>query len=278
MLRKKPRAEHVVRGDGLLSTLETESRPEALRQGSNLRIRTSLLAAGLLIVTTGARADLISNGNFASVSPSLATNGICTTNPAVYPAVDPGFYPACTAFGWSGSYQIGNGKTIGYAGVSFGIPQPDPGSSGDALILQAEHNVYPTATQSIDIATAGEYTLSFYVANRSSPAADAGPQTISVLLDGLLLTGGTFDHLPGSWTLETLNFDMDAGSHSLTLEGLDETSGATASNVAAFVDDVSLVPAVTATPEPSSLFTCGLALLVARSWMSVHRKRRAKSA
>jgi hypothetical protein len=36
--------------------------------------------------------------------------------------------------------------------------------------------------------------------------------------------------------------------HSLTLEGLDETSGAISANVSAFVADVSLVPASTAPP------------------------------
>ena len=197
-----------------------------------------------------AEADLIANGNFASVSPALSKNKICTTDRAIYPAVDPGDYPACTATGWTGTYQIGNGATVGYSGVSFGIPQPDPGGGGNALILQAERNVAPTATQSITVPTTGLYTLTFYVANRSTPAVDAGPQTVSVLFDNAPI--GTYSKLSAAWTIETLSFSVSAGSHSLSFEGHDETSGATSSNVAAFVDGVSLVPASAAQPPAIS--------------------------
>jgi len=187
-----------------------------------------------------AEADLITNGNFASVSPALSKNKICTTDRSIYPAVDPGYYPSCTATGWTGTYQIGNGATVGYSGVSFGIPQPDPGEGGNALILQAERNVAPTATQSINIPTTGMYTLTFYVANRSTPAVDAGPQTVYVSLDSAPI--GTYSKLSAAWTIETLSLSISAGSHTLTFAGQDETSGATSSNVAAFVDGLSLVP------------------------------------
>jgi hypothetical protein len=81
---------------------------------------------GLLLMACApyAEASIIANGNFAAVSPAVPANGICTTNPAVYPAVDPGAYPACTASGWTGNYQIANGSSIGVFGVSFGVPQP----------------------------------------------------------------------------------------------------------------------------------------------------------
>jgi uncharacterized protein (TIGR03437 family) len=199
-------------------------------------------------LATRADAGLIANGNFAGVSPALEKNGICTTDRAIYPSVDPGYYPACSASGWTGTYQIGNGATVGYSGVSFGIPQPDPGGGGNALILQAEHNVAPTATQSIVIPATGSYTLTFYIANRSTPAVDDGPQTVSVLLDNTVIAGGTYAKLPAAWTLETLTFTASAGSHSLTFEGLDETSGKTSANVAAFVDDISLLPASSGQP------------------------------
>jgi uncharacterized protein (TIGR03437 family) len=211
-----------------------------------------LASVFLLGLAPQARADLITNGNFASVSPALSKNGICTTDRAVYPAVDPGYYPACTANGWTGEYQIGNGATIGYAGVSFGIPQPDPGG-GNALILQAEHNLAPSAAQTISIPITGLYTLSFYVANRSSPTGDDGPQTVSVLLDNTVIPGGIYAKLPASWTLETLIFSTTVGTHSLTFEGMDETSGATGANVAAFVDDVSLIPDLPPAITPSGI-------------------------
>jgi len=226
-----------------------------------------------LALAPQARANLITNGSFESIIPTLSTNGICTTDTAVYPSVDPGFYPACSASGWTGIYQIGNGATIGVYGVSFGIPQPDPDGASNALILQAELDVAPTATQSVNIPTTGLYTLTFYVANRSEPTVDDGPQTVSVLLDGTAIAGGTYDDLPAAWTLETLDFTASAGSHSLTLEGLEETSGATSANVSAFVDDVSLVPKTTNTPEPSSFSLLALALIALATGVLLARKR-----
>ncbi len=159
-----------------------------------------------LALAPQARANLITSGSFDSISPTLSTNGICTTDNAVYPSVDPGFYPACSASGWTGIYQIGNGATIGVYGVSFGIPQPDPDGASNALILQAELDVAPTATQSINIPTTGLYTLTFYVANRSEPTVDDGPQTVSVLLDGTAIAGGTYDDLPAAWNPRNSRF------------------------------------------------------------------------
>jgi hypothetical protein len=243
-------------------------------QGSHSRKKV-LCWIGLLPLLTlapQARANLITNGSFESVTPALSTNGICTTDPAVYPAADPGDYPACFASGWTGDYQIGNGATIGFDGVSFGIPQPDP-SGSNALILQAELDLAPTATQSVDIPTAGLYTLTFYVANRSTPAADDEHQTVSVLLDGAAITGGTYGDLPAAWTLETLTFSASAGSHSLTLEGMDETSGVLSANVTAFVDDVSLAPEAASTPEPSTYSLIGLALIALATAVRLTRHR-----
>jgi uncharacterized protein (TIGR03437 family) len=190
--------------------------------------------AVLLALAPQARADLITNGSFESVSPALSTNGICTTEPAVYP------YGACSATGWTGNYQIGNGRTIGIGGESFSIPQPDP--NGDqALILQSAHNLAPAATQSISIPTTGLYTLTFYIANRST-SGYGGPQTITVLLDGVGIAGGTYSGLASAWTLKALTFSTTAGNHSLTFEGLTTSSTAQSAFVTAFVDDVSLVP------------------------------------
>ena len=248
-----------------------------MKNSKPLRVISWIGMLGVLAFEPAAEANLVTNGNFGSLSTPLAANRICTTNPAVYPAVDPGAYPACSATGWTGNYQIGNGAAIGVFGVSFGIPQPDP-SGSDALILQAEYNLAPTATELINIPTAGSYTLSFYVANRSSPAANAGPQTVSVLLNNALISGGTFDHLPDAWTLETLTFKAGAGVQSLTLEGLDETSGKAAANVAAFVNDVSLVSAgvPVAAPEPSTSVLFGIGTVLVAGLLRRGEQRRVR--
>jgi hypothetical protein len=139
-------------------------------------------------VALHAQADLISNGSFETTSGTLATGAVCTTRPDIYPAQQPGAYPLCSATGWTGTYQIGSGTALGIFGVAFGIPQPDP-DGHNALILQAELNVFPIATQSVSLLSDGTYALSFFAANRATAGAN-GPQTISVLLDGT--TVGTF--------------------------------------------------------------------------------------
>ncbi len=216
-------------------------------------LRASTFFIPLLALATSASANLISNGSFESVTPSLTTNEICTTDTAVYP------YASCTAAGWTGNYQIGKGATVGIYGVSFGIPQPDPQGS-NALILQSSGSIVDSsATQSIDIPADGTYTLTFYVANRSSPAGNNGPQTVSVLLGNKTID--TYSNLSGSWTLETLDFSALAGDTTLTFAGLDPSSG----DVSAFIDDVSLVPEssipASTAPEPSSLALIGLAFI-----------------
>ena len=105
----------------------------------------------------------------------------------------------------TGTYPIGSGTALGIFGAAFGIPQPDP-DGHNALILQAELNVFPLATQSVSVPSDGPYALSFFAANRATAGAN-GPQTISVLLDGT--TVGTFGNLPIAWTLQTLDFNTN---------------------------------------------------------------------
>jgi len=219
------------------------------------KLYAAALLSGMLACVPAANANLISNGSFESTNPTLSTNQICSHGS--------GPYEACSATGWTGAYQVGNGTTIGIFGSSFNIPQPDP-DGNNALILQQ----VSSATQSIDVTQSGDYTLTFYDANRTTSGL-SGPQTIDVLFDGTILSGGTFSNIPGSWTLETLSFYANAGMDSLTFEGFGNGNA----DVTAFVDDVSLNPTPSPVPEPIPLSMVGLALVTLPAMM-----RRAKRA
>jgi hypothetical protein len=172
-------------------------------------------------------------------------------------------HPSCSATGWTGAYQIGRGAT------SFNIPQPDPSGSQARIIQDTTY-----ATQSFTVATSGLYTLTFYVANRST-GGFRGAQTLEVLLDNVVVSGGAYSSLPFSWTLETLDLDLNSGMNSLTFEG---TIPGTVKDATAFVDDVSLVAAQTTASalEPSSLLLGGIAGAAALG-MFVHRRKTARS-
>ncbi len=188
--------------------------------------------AALVGVPFAANADLISNGSFQTLTGGFSGgNFVCGTtgNP----------YGTCSATGWTGDYQLGQGAG-NVNGGSFGIPTPEPVGS-NALILQKAQS----ASQTFTATTPGEYELSFYVANRGY--FSSAPQTVEVLMDGNAVTGGTFSSLPQSWTPETLFFSVTAASHSLTLAGLGDGS----LDVTAFVNDVSLTE-VSAVPVPAS--------------------------
>jgi hypothetical protein len=185
-----------------------------------------LLVAALFafpLTANAAPTNLISNGAFEKLSGSpTAGNEVCGTPTSVTQ------YGVCTAVGWDGSYQIGEGAGNVDTGGSFNIPQPHP-DGGNALILEFASD----ATQVFNVEAPGVFTLTFQLANRSSPGI-SGPQTVEVLLNGNVLAGGTFTNIPATWTKETILFTAKAGSNTLTFEGL----GIPGEDVTAFVNGV----------------------------------------
>jgi hypothetical protein len=219
-------------------------------------LRSAFWGGVMLAMSTPSFAlpNLITNGSLETVTPGFSTFNVCTT-------ITGTVYALCTATGWTGAYQIGKGPTPGI-GPTFTVPQPEPDGS-DVLILQGGP-ASAAATTQFDVATAGTYQLSFFIANRSTPGFN-GPQTVQLQLDGKLVNGGTFSQLPATWAHELLPLALSVGTHNLTFQGFDP-SGA---DVTAFVDNVALT-APQAAPEPG-----GWALtLVGITALSLLRSRR----
>jgi hypothetical protein len=184
-----------------------------------------VLLPALLISAAAVGENLISNGSFETVVPTVPTDGACFTFVGT----------ECLATDWSvlsGHYAIGNGP--GNAnGSSYGIPQPDP-NGDNALILQQADAI---ASQKVTLPASGKYSLTFYLANRQYELD--GLQTVTVSLDNELISGGKFADIPYSWTKESLSFSATAGTHTLTFAGL----GNNGADVSAFLDEVVLQPA-----------------------------------
>jgi hypothetical protein len=182
-----------------------------------------------------ARADLMTDGSFENVTPSLTFNNICSSSVAYS-------FCACTATDWSGTYQIASGSS------AFGIPQPDPDGVDVAVLQSLANGTTPSLSQVIDFGSSSSFTLDFFLLNRGG----YNPQTVTVELDGTPITGGSFT--PGTvWEEDAVTFSTTAGDHTLTFVGSTED----VDDQTAFLDDVTLNSA----PEPSSLMLMGTGLL-----------------
>jgi len=195
-----------------------------LRLGENGRFGVAvallmLVFAAFMPFTVGARADLITNGNFASPGVGNSWN--------IYTSIP----------GWTASadgIEIDNSTVLGLAC-----------HDADCQSMEVNGNTFDTITQTVTALVVGNtYMLSWAYGDRSG----SGPQRLDVLLGGHLVTS---DYGTGSstWTDNSFLITATATTENLTFQAINVGGSPGVGNE---VDDVSLVPA-TAVPEPASL-------------------------
>jgi hypothetical protein len=175
---------------------------------------TAVLLAAL--ATNGARADLVTNGGFETETPPgcQIDGGPCALPPPGWLAN--GGVAVDTAFASAGNYDAVIGTDI----------------TGGPGLLQQTFATTPGQA----------YTIRFVLLDESANPAD----TLTVSLGGFSATI-TGDEVSG-FTVETFTTapgDATTTSTELTIAGLNSISGFN-------VDDVSLVPAAIAVPEPAT--------------------------
>ena len=201
-----------------------------------MKLTNTIIASSLVCLAlpfAHAQADIIQNGGFETIQGTLPIT--CTSNTAVF------HYSSCQAQGWSGTYQITNGKG------GFAVPSSDP-NGGNVLVLQTYYTAASSfASQTFYAPVSGEYDLTFYAANRSY----GGEQTLWVSIDDSVVA--SYNTLPSAWTLESVAFYANAGQNTLSFAGLNSAT----SDATSFVDGV----AISAAPEPGIFALLGVGLV-----------------
>ncbi len=210
-----------------------------------------LAAAALIAAPALASAsNLLTNGGFDDVGFPLLGYGGSYAYVGTYPAD-----PAALA-GWTGSFPILASDSAPWGST--------PNGAGDLFHvgLQSQSHI----AQSIDLASAGTYTLSWYDAARSNLWQGDGSQTYEVRFGNTVLATETTE-VGSSWTHHELSFSASAGTHWLSFAGL------VPHDATAFLDSVSLSQSAsptTAVPEPTEWAM----LLLGLAGMSFQMRRR----
>jgi hypothetical protein len=161
--------------------------------------------------------------------------------------------------------------TIGWTFDGSGLTGPSTAFNPpdfDGLFTQAA--LLQGSDSSISQSVAGfvdteDYTASFYLGSRYNDPPTDGNQTVSVLIDNVLVDQYTLTSYTPFALITTDQFTVTTGSHTLTIEG------STDNDHTAFVSDISVTGS--ATPEPSTFALIGAGLI--GLWSIGKGKRRA---
>jgi hypothetical protein len=157
--------------------------------------------------------------------------------------------------GTAWSYLADAGDGVSGNGSLFTFSQVAPEGNQVGLL----QGTGPSVSQAISGWRAGElYTLTLSAANRTFGCAvlttgpGCGPQNFEVLLDGVVIS--TFMAGSGTYTdMSTASFTASAGSHTLTIQGLNRVPGYAGQDNTVFIDALRL----TSVPDvPTSFADC----------------------
>jgi hypothetical protein len=237
-----------------------------IRMESGKMNRTSrTVVAGFAVTMTlaaaGARADLITNGNFASttgngeIGVNTSITGWSTTGYNFL--FTPGTADKAGAPGSSGPVILWGPNS----GSANGLPATSP-AGGNFVALDGNYGV-GALTQSVSGLTVGNtYTLTFYEAGaQQSPATGPHSDTLAVSLGGQTLSTPALSTVSmgfSGWTAESLTFTASSASEILSFLANGSPSGGPPFIL---LNDVSLNAATAAVSEPATTALLGTGLL-----------------
>lgn len=213
---------------------------------------------------------------------SLALVGLLTAacvlvRPALASTITNGDFQTGTLAGWT-VFTTSNGTTGGGLPIVGSFDTTGAGASDAAQFNVGEvtYNSTPQGgglSQTFTAPVTGLYTLTEDFASLDSASgltnSDAG--TFSLILNGVDVASDSLGTITANQILRG-SFDvtvaLTAGSNTLETEITRDYISNGTSTPTEYLDNISLTPAVTATPEPSSFFLLGTALaaLVRVSW------------
>lgn len=226
-----------------------------------MNIKSAFPALAILAVAGACSGDTINiaNGDFSAVPVACGSGYTYQTFEAggncSGPTAPEQDFNSDPQIGWT---FAGSGLT----GPSTAFNPPDfAGAFTQAAFLQgSDSSISQSVSGFVDTET---YTASFYLGSRYSNSPNDGNQTVSVLIDNVLVDRYTLTSFTPFALITTDSFSVTTGSHTLTLEG--STDG----DHTAFVSDISLTGSPT--PEPASFVLIGGGLF--GMWSAGRRKR-----
>ena len=203
--------------------------------------RRSLVALSTLAVFVAAplsaHAQIVGNGSFEA--PVIGTNSY-VYNP--------------TGGSWT---FLGGSGVINNANSAFNTPSAAPDGQQVAFLQYSSGMPASRITQSINLASAGTYRLTFFDAGRNNFGCCTGNTTFDVLLGNRVLATKTTVSGQG-YGLQTVDFAAAAGTYDLAF-AFDAVQPA--GDNTAFLDAVQISPLATTTPEPSTWALMGAGLM-----------------